>query len=140
MTTISYDGKSVVADRYWSCCYGDKLALVGDKIIGFTGSARMFNRVVEYFTSGGKEPNIGDDEVLVVDVVTGQAALYTGKMDPIEVDCPIAVGSGYAFAMGAMAHGADAEEAVKIAALYDPSTKVDDCVSQLYVQRNRLGN
>lgn len=114
--------------------------MVDNKIIGFTGPARMYNRVVEYFTSGGEEPDIDNDEVLVVDVETGQALLYTGKMDPMEMDCPVAVGSGYAFAIGAMAAGATALAAVEVAATYDPGTKIDCGTSQLYVHRRHLGN
>jgi len=141
VTTIAYDGSSVCADRYWGSCYGDKLTIVENKIIGFTGPARMYTRVVEYFTSGGEEPDIDNDEVLVVDIESGQAVLYTGKMDPLEMDCPVAVGSGYAFAMGAMATGATAEEAIKIASLYDPGTKVvHQDISQLYVHRRNRGN
>jgi len=141
MTTIAYDGKSVVADRFWGTCYGDKLTQVGDKIVAFTGAGYMYNRVIEYFTTGGDPPALGDrNEVLVVDINTGQAVLYDNDMDPLEVDCPVAIGTGAMAALGVMAQGGDAMDAVLLAATIDASTKVDQGVSQLYVQWRSSGN
>jgi len=80
---------------------------------------------MDYFQSGGEPPDIGDCEVLVVDVTTGKARFYDSEMDPVDVDPPIAIGSGGRVAIGAMQAGADAREAVHIAARWDPNTKVD---------------
>lgn len=126
MTTICYDGATIAADRFWGTCYGDKLVRVGDLAIGFTGTAKMFNRVIDYFTTGGDPPALGDDnEVLVVNLATGKATLYDGDMDPLDVDAPVAVGTGRAYALGAMAQGADAMDAVLLSASFDAGTKTD---------------
>lgn len=125
MTTVAYDGKTIAADRFWGTCYGDKLVRVGNLAIGFCGSAKMFNRVVEYFTSGGDPPALGDDnEALVVDLVTGTARLYDGDMDWIDVDAPVAIGSGRAYAIGYMHQSMNAVGAVFAAATFDAATKV----------------
>lgn len=126
MTTVAYDGKTIAADRFWGTCYGDKLVRVGNLAIGFCGSAKMFNRVVAYFTSGGDPPALGDDnEALVVNLVTGCARLYDGDMDWIDVVAPVAIGSGRAYAAGAMAMGASACGAVMLAGTLDAATKTD---------------
>ncbi len=91
----------------------------------------MFNRVVEYFTTGGDPPNISEDEVLVVNKVTGQATLYDGDMDPLDVDYPVAVGSGYGLAMGAMIAGETAYTAIIVAAEYDKGTKIDHGITSI---------
>lgn len=134
MTTVCYDGATIAADRFWGTCYGDKLVRVGNLAIGFCGSAKMFNRVVEYFTSGGDPPALGDDnEALVVDLVTGTARLYDGDMDWIDVDAPVAIGSGRAYATGAMAQGADAVDSVLLSAVHDAATKADHGVTSFDV-------
>ena len=126
MTTVCYDGATIAADRFWGTCYGDKLVRVGNLAIGFAGSSKMFNRVIDYFTSGGDPPALEDaNEVLVVDLTTGKSTLYHWDMDPLEVDAPIAIGSGQEYAMGYMLLSLNAEGAVRAAALYDAGTKVD---------------
>lgn len=125
MTTVIYDGNRVVADRFWGTFYGTKLKRIGNNIIGFTGEARYFNRVMDYFQSGGTPPNIGDCEVMVVDTTTGAVRIYDSEMDPVDADFPIAIGSGGRVAQGAMDAGADAVEALHIAATWDHNTKVE---------------
>ena len=134
MTTICYAGATIAADRFWGTCYGDKLVRVGNLAIGFTGTAKMFNRVIDYFTSGGDPPALDDtNEVLVVDLTTGKDTLYDGDMDPLDVDHPIAVGAGRLFALGAMAQGADAMDAILLASVYEPGTKTDHGITTFEV-------
>lgn len=53
----------------------------------------------------------------------GRIRWYSNKCYPYTVDGPFhALGSGYAFAMGAMAFGASAAEAVRVAAKFDAAT------------------
>lgn len=133
MTTIAYDGATVAGDRFWGGCYGDKVVRIGNLIIGFTGEAKNFNRVKDYFQSGGDEPDIGECDVLVVDAVTGKARVYDGEMDPLDVDVPIAVGSGAHIALGVMWTGKSAEAAVRAAAVFDPNTKTDHGITAFEV-------
>lgn len=91
----------------------------------------MFNRVVEYFTTGGDPPHIEDDEVLVVNKVTGQATLYDGDMDPLDVDYPVAVGSGWGVALGVMLAGKNAYDAIVLASEYDKGTKIDHGITSI---------
>lgn len=134
MTTIAYDGATIAADRFWGTCYGDKLVRVGDLAIGFTGTAKMFNRVIDYLTAGGDPPALDDtNEVLAVNLATGKATLYDGDMDPLDVDAPVAVGTGRAYALGAMAQGADAMDAVLLSASFDADTKTDHGITTFEV-------
>jgi len=134
MTTVCYDGATIAADRFWGTCYGDKLVRVGDLAIGFTGTAKMFNRVIDYFTTGGDPPALDDtNEVLVVNLATGKATLYDGDMDPLEVDAPVAVGTGRAYAMGYMFLSVNAKGAVFAAATFDAGTKTDHGITTFEV-------
>lgn len=125
MTTVAYDGNTVAADRYWGTCYGDKLSVVGTSIIGYTGPAHMYQRVLDYLSSGGDPPDLSDDaEVLVVDTTTGRATLYDNEMDALQVEAPIAIGTGFQIALGCMLGGGNSMQAVKAAAEFDPFTKL----------------
>lgn len=66
-------------------------------------------------------------EVLVVDKVTKRALLYSNSLRPFPVEAPFAMGTGAAFAMGAMVYQdlmeeADAIHAVEVASILDPYT------------------
>lgn len=125
MTTIAYDGTNVVADRYWTTCYGDKLSVVGALIVGYTGPAHLYQRVLDYLSSGGDPPDLSDDaEVLVVDTTTGLATLYDYEMDALQVEAPVAIGTGFQIALGCMLGGGTAIQAVRAAAEFDPFTKL----------------
>lgn len=91
----------------------------------------MFSRVVEYFTTGGEPPNLKDSTVLVVNKLTGQATWYSGNMDALDVDYPVAAGSGYELALGAMVSGQTAYAAILAAAEYDAGTKVDHGITSI---------
>mgnify|MGYP000866684203 FL=1 len=138
MTTIAYDGTSIVADRYWRTCYGDKLSEVGGKYIGFTGPAHLYQQVLDYFTSGGDPPDLDTDaEVIVVDARTGEVWLYDHEMDQLKTEAPVAIGNGYQIAMGYMFGGGNAEGAVKAAAVLDPHTKMDGGITEYKVKRGK---
>lgn len=62
---------------------------------------------------------------MVVDTTTGAVRIYDSEMDPVDADHPIAIGSGGRVAQGAMDAGADALEALHIAATWDHNTKVE---------------
>lgn len=125
MTCVSYDGKSIVADRYWGGVYSNKLVKLNDgSILGYTGCAKNFQRVIDYFNGGGETPDVEDADILRV-LPDGRAVMYDNQMDPLDVDVPIAVGSGATYALGVMWHGGDAYEAVLCAATFCPNTKVD---------------
>lgn len=53
----------------------------------------------------------------------GKVWMYESRLYPMVIDAPFyALGSGSHLALGAMAHGATAHQAVKIAAKFDPFT------------------
>jgi hypothetical protein len=98
---------------------------VDDKIIGYTGPAHLYQRVVDYFTSGGDIPDIEDEgEVMVVCRKTGRVWLYDNEMDGLETEAPVAIGTGFQIALGYMLGGGNAEGAVNAAAEFDPFTKM----------------
>lgn len=87
----------------------------------------------------------GDMECLIVHK-SGQVFLQEGYNAPYPVDGPFfAVGSGAEIAIGAMAMGASAEQAVKIAAMYDTQTggkvtvlSLEDCDKPKGIKKSNI--
>lgn len=87
-----------------------------------------------------KKKNVGltdDSEVEGIELSPTGIYLYSssGKRYPIR-DAFFAIGSGAPYALGAMAMGANPEEAVQIASKFDPATGGSIDVLQLKVARN----
>lgn len=146
MTTIAYDGKRIAADRLrnngeslaplpmekiWtmSIC-GDRLVVAGaGNPTAVMAIARTF---AAHIDSARKhhalmpEPTLPKDSsasCLIVDVETGRVFHVDSAACSNEVTgTPYACGSGREYALGAMAAGASADDAVRIASAFCPYT------------------
>lgn len=134
MTTIAYRSGTLAADSliaYSAITNGSrpKIAQKGKHIVALAGNAWLREPLEEWVEAGcprNAVPKvlIDNDEkfqCLIIDE-DGQAFSFDcGYLVPIYADYT-AIGSGAMLAMGAMAHGADAEAAVRAAALHDKNT------------------
>ncbi len=141
MTTIAYKDGVMAADRR-ICVNGKvigatlKIHTVGDMVAGCSGERSEISPFLRWLESGASkesEPTWGKGED------AGFSAIVVSRVSPSGVDyywttkdgvliCDhlehayVAIGSGSALAIGAMAHGATAEESVKAAMKHDPYT------------------
>lgn len=130
MTTIAWRGNQLAADRL--CSYHgsrvDKLRMdpLGRLLIGGSGSnAGLVAAALDWYLHDHSKPSLdgGSVEVLLIDSGGRSPRFATGLQRPTPIEGKFfAVGSGADYAMGAMAMGASAEEAVRIAARYDLNT------------------
>jgi hypothetical protein len=142
MSIIAFDGTTIAADK--AICEGMLLSYKGKKlfkhgnmIIGFAGNVARSLIIKDWILSGAdpnKFPTVTDkDDLCSICVLTrikdgqnsdtGKLTLlfYENSPAPIVNESPyIAIGSGAAVAMGAMAAGKTAVEAVKIAIKHNP--------------------
>lgn len=139
MTTIVYDGKTLVSDS--RCSIGDMiyeedctklfpnigpfavLAVAGD----YQSSMDVIECIQEYnrveHVRGLDFDELGWECAMIGVTPEGTVWHYTGTYSfELRPDLPFAIGSGAPYALGALAHGADAKEAVKIAARFDKNT------------------
>lgn len=137
MTTIAFDGRSLAADRRAN--FGDMVLhgaakierLEDGRLIGAAGNASICQIWRDWMRTGGDRPEIlYDDEEFIngIEVKQNGDCWLHGRYASVKIETPfVAVGSGAHFAMGAMATGANAVQAVNIAAQFDPSTggKID---------------
>lgn len=80
------------------------------------------NRPSDYRASGGHGLRLENSTCIEI-TPEGEVLFYDVASAPYEIKAPfIAIGSGRDLALGAMAAGATAEEAVRIAARYDAGT------------------
>lgn len=130
MTTIAWDGRSLAADRQ-SSYHCNPVAKIEHNAYGLVGASGDFDlglAVMVWLAGNGPKPAIPSDATLTVLHVDhdGKARIYHNALVPIPAGLPFfAIGSGRDYAMGAMAMGASAEEAVRIAARFDESTGGD---------------
>jgi len=131
VTTVAFDGKVMAADRFWAAVPGtggDKTAEIGPLIMGFCGDCqhmrKAFNAVAAAIFGDDVEYDMEDSEVLAYNVDTGELTHWCGNLSYIVIDAPTAIGSGAAYAVGAMAAGFSAMEAIGVAAKYDANTKL----------------
>ena len=101
-----------------------KIHKIGDAYVGLAGDVVNFQPFLDFIKAEGEGkdvdyPKLTDDFTALL-IEDGQAMIYQSEGGPIHVDCPAAIGSGSPYALGAMAHGATAKEAVEIACMYDP--------------------
>lgn len=148
MTTIAYKNGVMAADSKMTCGKvmhpmhrSQKIFICnkGKTAIGFSGAARMFDVVQDWFMGGCKpkqKPTDNDFGLLRADIVVDKKHPngYYIEISEYEVgvDAPLflsdasvyagAIGSGEHFALGAMEAGATAEEAVNIASKFDLGT------------------
>lgn len=138
MTTIAWDGKTLAADTLaTSNGLRDnrtiKIWRHKDALIGACGSQALCERFRGWVIAGmdGESPFEGADNGNGL-VVTRQHVLCFGDNGCWSVAEPFyTLGSGYQLALGALAMGATAKEAVEVAARYDTITGGDITVLTL---------
>ena len=128
MTTIAWDGKTIAADRL--CSYHsnavDKLVRMPDgSVCAGAGDSACVAELIAWIAGGASEkPTFPPDSMTVLQVFHGfRARYFQSRCVPFPVSTTFfAIGSGADYAMGAMAMGALACDAVKIAAQFDSDT------------------
>jgi ATP-dependent protease HslVU (ClpYQ) peptidase subunit len=132
VTTVACDGKRMASDGYISA--GDVLVetnyrkvhkLEDGRILGFAGNGYNWEPVIDYFKSTAKNkkwPTISGNSSILLLEPNGRCLLYDNEGRSFERTVPVAIGSGWQFALGAMDNGASVEEAVLIASKRDLAT------------------
>jgi 20S proteasome alpha/beta subunit len=131
MTTIAYrdgimacDSAISMGNHLWS--FTQKIVQGRNFAAGAAGDLVEAVQFLEWAKSGfikTKKPEEDLEEFEGIVAYPDRILFYNSKLSPIELVTDfVAIGSGTAFAMGAMAHGASAEEAVAIACQYDNET------------------
>jgi hypothetical protein len=132
LTTVAWDGKTLAADRrmagWMDAC--KVFHLKDGRVLSGAGYMDELAEVAAWLDAGGDDrdkPVVSDDDDTCTDylLIDGDTCywLTTPFLRPIEVrDGMAAVGSGSRYALGAMAAGKTAAEAVAIAARFDPNT------------------
>lgn len=133
MTTIAWDGKTLAADR--RSVFGVRPSAVRKVfrffnsegrllLIGFSGRVRHIPAVLRWLKDRSTEKPKVDEHfsALIVDA-HGRLWSLEDNLEFVRLKCRYyAIGSGGDFAEGAMAMGASAAEAVRIAAKHDVNT------------------
>jgi len=131
MTTIAWDGKTLAVDSRATTSgvirsdRVKKLWKIGDEWIAVSGRFDETMLVVEWIRAGrpqDRKPTLSEDFGAMI---LRRKKLYRieSKLAEWPIDAPFAAGgSGFEIALGAMAAGADAVTAVKIASRFDTGT------------------
>ncbi|WP_395406324.1 hypothetical protein ACHMW6_06530 [Pseudoduganella sp. UC29_106] len=131
MTTIVCDRKSMAADKRIS---GDgvtfktaKIHRVRGALIGFCGNPEQALQFIEWRRNPGAKPTFAEPSFEAIELTAdGQLLWWGSEMMAIPIhDKFYAIGTGAAFALGAMAMGASPKSAIQIAARYDSATGAD---------------
>ncbi len=155
MTTIAYKDRIMAADS--GCFNGglyegevDKISILPDAgVIGCCGEYGAILKVIEWLTAGGKpreKPRLSRDSEFTGLLVrpNGEVVHYQLGLRPLRLTADFhAIGSGRQIAVGAMAAGASAEQAVRIACHYDQISMepvTTQAVEELAVQRTMIAS
>ncbi|HEX7046561.1 MAG TPA: hypothetical protein VF275_03180 [Gammaproteobacteria bacterium] len=136
MTTIAYRSGVLAADSQGTSSFKQrcqKIHKIGDSYFGIEGSLTSAYLFLEWLKQDRRDwveaernpPSAlsDDDSFGALELCEEGLFLWDGKLTRVPVLVEFyAVGSGCDFAMGAMAMGADAMEAVKVAKTLDPYT------------------
>lgn len=101
-----------------------KLHRVNGSIIGFCGNPEQALQFIEWRRNPDAKPTFSEPVFEAIELTADGQMLWWGSemmAIPIEDD-HYAIGSGAAYALGAMAQGASVKEAIQIAAMYDANT------------------
>lgn len=123
MTTIATDGKTMFSDSQQTTDHIDrvdvlKVCKVEGSLWGFAGSVTQWLIFLKWLNGGDKHTDLDEFEVLQIDE-KGKVFYWGQRLQPVEVGHPAAIGSGGAYAMGAMMAGASPRKAVEIACELD---------------------
>lgn len=128
MTTIAYKDGVMAADTslthngVWEGSFVKIHILPDDRLVGIAGCPGMQKMFADWLQFGGDAPKFDRDDhfFALVAYPDGACSIYDRFMSEIEMNEPShAIGSGKEMAIGAMAAGASAEQAVLIACKYD---------------------
>lgn len=134
MTTIVWDGEILASDK--QCSWDNlkttvtKISEVDGFLFGCAGNYAHAQTLIEWFMSGADPKTFpdcqkGDDHVDML-VITPDRDIHIYGQSPYPMDFTetqkVAIGSGSEFALGAMAMGADAVQAVEVASAHDINT------------------
>lgn len=144
MTTIVWDGKILAADR--GLFAGSRLDGEYTKIhrrkkdgalIGLAGRTSSIAAYVKWFLAGEKReaPKLHDDSQAMIIRPDGEVS-YVDEygQSPWKTDF-YAIGAGAEFALGALANGSSAENAIKIAAKFDCFTNIEKGIDTLELSK-----
>ncbi len=126
MTTLAYDGRMLAADRQLTLGGTPmpltKIFRLGTELVGLCGSVQESLLFLEWYQNG-KDPNTRpklSDDFSALAIIPGKILRYEHLLKPWLIDLPFwAAGSGADYALGAMAAGKSAAEAVEIACRFD---------------------
>jgi hypothetical protein len=134
LTTIAFRDGYLSADTlisYDTFTNGnrEKLAIHGPFIVAMAGFTWLRKPLEKWVADGCPEDAVPEDllengdrfEALILDADGNCFRYECGYLLPVAASYT-AIGSGHQFAIGAMAHGATAEQAVAAAALHDKNT------------------
>jgi ATP-dependent HslUV protease subunit HslV len=123
MTTIACDGFSMAGDGYITS--GDTVIdtecrkvfrLKDGTLVGFAGNSYYWNVILRYLNGEASVwPEVDSDFGVMTLNTDGEIYLYDHKGRKWKRPAPAAIGTGRAFALGAMDAGKFAEDAVRIA-------------------------
>lgn len=138
MTTVVATRTHMAADTFFTDgSRGTKIRRVGRSLIGYCGPVYQAIEFIAWVEAGmrGAPPLKDKDKSDHVGfVLLNSSGLYQmegrGTLMPVDAEY-WAIGSGADYAVGAMAAGATVEEAIEIAARYDPATKLPFTVEKL---------
>lgn len=133
MTTIATDGKTIAADsltiyngRERGMKPATKMVRHGKRIYASAGSAGILEVLAQWAASGAALPDPLKDTKAEWDLLelSSRGVRHMCNDVPFFLDVlpPFAIGSGSAYALGAMHVGATPEEAVRVAAMLDCNT------------------
>lgn len=130
MTTIAFDGTTLAADRKMGGRYNvQKIFKVPQGYAAGCGDYDYVLEVIQWLRDGSNRdnlPNLPDEDKANIIYITpeGKVAWLTWPyLRPAMMsEKKVAYGSGSEYALGAMAAGATAKQAVAIACRFDPHT------------------
>lgn len=130
MTTIAWDGATLVADRRISSgtiSYSTtKIRRTMDgRLVGATGDFGVCTQMLDWLELGGPRPSCQDTDrwASALEIMPDGTCWMHNRDSRWKVeDGFVAIGSGRDYAMAVMALGHDAHQAVSIAARFDPGT------------------
>jgi hypothetical protein len=123
MTTVAVKDGVLAADSFVSSSYGRKCIKLRKIKRSWYGVAGDWDEALKFFAwrlKGGEPPSF-DDKIEALEL-HGKKCFYWCGDTPEEVKPPYAIGSGADLAMGAMAFGATAVEAVELACQLDDTS------------------
>lgn len=132
MTTAAYRNEILAADSQMTGRGGARIKvkkirrLKDGSLYCGSGTAAVINKM-ERWLDGGKEPEIGEDDEVEAILIKSDGTVWLVdedlELEQVE-DEFTAIGTGAGIAIGAMACGKTAEEAVEIAAKHDSGTSL----------------